>query len=85
MVYTLSPVLPASGVDRLPLYYVNLNGAPVARLRKGQATQDRGALWAAELDPGRTEVDRPPPFRNDIHEFRSLNDAAIWLGILRTI
>lgn len=85
MTYTLSPVLPGSGVDRLPIYYVNLNGAPIARLRKGDATQERAALWCLELDPGRTDIDRPPPFSNEVYEFRSLNEAAIWLGILRPI
>jgi hypothetical protein len=72
MTYRLSRLAPGS-------YDVLLNGAIIASLVRSGTSET--ATWTAELLADLPPGERPAPFTEPEHTFRSLRDAQEWLGI----
>ena len=72
MIYTLSRLAPGS-------YDVLLNGIIIASLVRSGTNET--ATWTAELLADLPPGERPAPFTEPEHTFRSLRDAQEWLGI----
>jgi hypothetical protein len=72
MIYRLSRLAPGS-------YDVLLNGAIIASLVRSGTSET--ATWTAELLADLPPGERPAPFTEPEHTFRSLRDAQEWLGI----
>ena len=75
MIYRLSRLAPGS-------YDVLLNGAIIASLVRSGTSEN--AIWTAELLADLPPGERPAPFTEQEHTFRSLRDAQQWLGIPET-
>jgi hypothetical protein len=72
MTYKLYRLAPGS-------YDVLLNGAIIASLVRSGTSET--ATWTAELLADLPPGERPAPFTEPEHTFRSLRDAQEWLGI----
>ena len=72
MTYRLSRLAPGS-------YDVLLNGVIIASLVRSGTSET--ATWTAELLADLPPGERPAPFTEPEHTFRSLRDAQEWLGI----
>ena len=75
MTYRLSRLAPGS-------YDVLLNGVIIASLVRSGTSEN--ATWTAELLGDLPPCDRPAPFTEPEHTFRSLKDAQQWLGAAGT-
>jgi hypothetical protein len=71
MIYKLSRLAPGS-------YDVLLNGVIIASLVRSSETDN--ATWTAELLVDLPPEERPAPFTESEHSFRSLKEAQEWLG-----
>jgi hypothetical protein len=71
MIYKLSRLAPGS-------YDIVLNGIIIASLVRSGQTHE--ATWTAELLVDLPLEERPAPFMEIEHTFKSLEEAQIWLG-----